>query len=186
MAIGPVQLLVLGFPSTEATGEIAAEFQRLREHDMVRVIDALVVMKDADGEATAMQASQLTPDEQVEFGTYVGALIGLGVGGEEGMEEGAAAGAVAAAEGGFEVFDEEEAWDVMEQIPERLGRGADPHRAHLGDPAPRRRGARGRFPDLGRLHPRPGSGRHGPHRGGGGRGARVDGVSLVGPAAAST
>ena len=81
------------------------------------MIDALVVMKDADGEAAAMQVSQLTPDEQVEFGTYVGALIGLGAGGEEGMEEGAVAGAVAAAEGGFEVFDEEEAWDVMAEIP---------------------------------------------------------------------
>jgi uncharacterized membrane protein len=117
MAIGPVQLLVLGFPSTEATGEIAAEFQRLRDLDLIRVVDALLVMKDEDGNAVAAQTSQLTADEQVEFGAVVGALIGLGIGGEEGMEEGAEAGAEAAAEGGFEVFDEQEAWDVIEDIP---------------------------------------------------------------------
>jgi uncharacterized membrane protein len=81
------------------------------------VIDALAVMKDDDGDVAVLRASQLTPDEQVEYGTYVGALIGLGLGGEEGMEEGAEAGAEAAEEGGFEVFDDEEAWDVIEEIP---------------------------------------------------------------------
>ena len=46
----------------------------------------------------------------------MGALIGLGIEGEEGMEVGAALGAEAGAEG-FEVFDEAEAWDVLEDIP---------------------------------------------------------------------
>src|SRR5204863_2258544 len=41
MAIGPVQLLVLGFEKPEFSGEIVAELQRLRDSDMVRVIDAL-------------------------------------------------------------------------------------------------------------------------------------------------
>ena len=50
MAIGPVQLLVLGFTHPEFHGEIAAELERLRESDTVRVIDALAVHKDADGE----------------------------------------------------------------------------------------------------------------------------------------
>ena len=117
MTIGPVQLLVLGFPRPEAHGEIADELQRLRDNDMVRVIDALVVVKDENGDAAALQASQLTPDEAVEYGATVGGLIGLGAGGEEGMEEGMMAGAEAAAEGGFQVFDEEEAWDVLSEIP---------------------------------------------------------------------
>lgn len=117
MTIGPVQLLVLGFPKPDAHGQIAAELQRLRGNEMIRVIDALAVMKDEDGDVAVLRTSQLTPDEQVEYGTYVGALIGLGIGGEEGMEEGAEAGAMAAEEGGFEVFDEEEAWDVIGEIP---------------------------------------------------------------------
>ena len=50
MAIGPVQLIVLGFEHPEFHGEIIAELERLRESDTVRVIDALAVHKDADGE----------------------------------------------------------------------------------------------------------------------------------------
>jgi uncharacterized membrane protein len=117
MTIGPVQLLVLGFPEPEAHGEIAAELQRLRDNDMIRVIDALAVAKDDAGDVAVLRASQLTADEQVEFGTYVGALIGLGLDGEEGMEEGAMAGAAAAEEGGFEAFSDDETWDVIEEIP---------------------------------------------------------------------
>jgi len=49
MAIGPVQLIVLGFRQPDFHGEIIAELERLRESDMVRVIDALVVYKDPDG-----------------------------------------------------------------------------------------------------------------------------------------
>src|SRR5712691_7786721 len=50
MAIGPVQLIVLGFRHPNFHGEIIAELERLRESDTVRVIDSLVVYKDADGE----------------------------------------------------------------------------------------------------------------------------------------
>ena len=50
MAIGPVQLIVLGFNHPDFHGEIIKELERLRESDTVRVIDALAVHKDADGE----------------------------------------------------------------------------------------------------------------------------------------
>ena len=63
MAIGPVQMLVLGFAEPEFTGKIAAELDRLREHEFVRIIDALVVSKDDDGDVTAMQVSDLTTAE---------------------------------------------------------------------------------------------------------------------------
>ena len=116
MAIGPVQLLVLGFEKPDFQGEIIAELQRLRENDMVRVIDALAVYKDAEGEAAAVKMSQLSEEEAEEFGAVVGGLIGLGMGGEEGMEAGVVAGAEAAS-GGVDVFSEEEAWDVLSDIP---------------------------------------------------------------------
>jgi uncharacterized membrane protein len=116
VAIGPVQLIVLGFQHPEFHGEIIAELERLRESDTVRVIDALAVHKDADGEIEVQHLSNLTKDEAIELGSKVGALIGLGIEGEEGMEAGALAGAEAAAEG-VQVFDDEEAWDVLEEIP---------------------------------------------------------------------
>lgn len=116
MAIGPVQLVVLGFNHPNFHGEIIEELERLREADAIRVIDALAVHKDAQGEMEVAHLSNLTTDEAVELGTKIGALIGLGIEGEEGIEAGAEAGAEAAAEG-FDVFDNEEAWDVLEDIP---------------------------------------------------------------------
>jgi uncharacterized membrane protein len=116
MAIGPVQLIVLGFREPDFHGEIIAELERLRESDTVRVIDSLVVYKDAEGELEVEHLSNLSADEAIELGTKIGALIGLGIEGEEGMEAGAVAGAEAAAEG-IQAFSEEDAWDVLEDIP---------------------------------------------------------------------
>jgi hypothetical protein len=48
MAVGPVQLIVLGFEHPEFHGEIIAELERLRASDTVRVIDSLAVYKDSD------------------------------------------------------------------------------------------------------------------------------------------
>jgi uncharacterized membrane protein len=116
MAIGPVQLIVLGFAHPDFHGEIIAELERLRESDTVRVIDALAVYKDAAGEIEVEHLSNLTQDEAIELGSKVGALVGLGIDGEEGAAEGALAGAEAGAEG-ITVFDEDAEWDVIEDIP---------------------------------------------------------------------
>jgi uncharacterized membrane protein len=116
MAIGPVQLIVLGFEHPEFHGEIIAELERLKESDTVRVIDALAVHKDADGEIEVAHLSNLSKDEAIELGSKVGALVGLGIEGEEGMYAGAKAGAEAAADG-VSVFSDDDAWDVIEEIP---------------------------------------------------------------------
>ena len=117
MAVGPVQLVVLGFEQPQFHGEIIAELERLRESDTVRVIDSIVVYKDADGELEVEHLSNLTEDQAIELGSTIGALIGLGIEGEEGMEAGAVAGAEAAAEGGVHPLSDGDAWDVLEDIP---------------------------------------------------------------------
>jgi uncharacterized membrane protein len=118
MAIGPVQLIVLGFKHPDFHGEIIEELERLRASDAIRVIDSLAVYKDADGELEVEHLSNLSEDEAIELGTKIGALIGLGIDGEEGAEAGAIAGAEqTAAEGGVKVFTEQEGWDVLEDIP---------------------------------------------------------------------
>ena len=116
MAIGPVQLVVLGFPHPDFHGEIIAELERLRETDTVRVIDSLVVYKDQDGALEVEHLSNLSQDEAVELGSKVGALIGLGIEGEQGLEQGAAAGAAAVSDG-VQAFSDADAWDVIEDIP---------------------------------------------------------------------
>ena len=60
MAIGPVQLIVLGFSHPNFHGEVIAELERLHENGMVRVIDSLAVYKDADGDLEVEHLSNLT------------------------------------------------------------------------------------------------------------------------------
>jgi uncharacterized membrane protein len=116
MAIGPVQLIVLGFSHPDFHGEIIEEIERLRESNTVRVIDSLAVHKDADGEITIAHLSNLSKEEAIELGSKIGALLGFGIEGEEGLEAGAIVGAEAA-EDGIEVFSDDEAWDILEEIP---------------------------------------------------------------------
>ncbi len=125
MAIGPVQLIVLGFDHPEFHGEIIAELERLRESDTVRVIDSLAVYKDAAGEVEVEHLSNLSEAEARELGSKVGALVGLSIEGDEGVEAGAIAGAEAA-EDGINVFSEEQAWDVLGDIPNDSAAAATP------------------------------------------------------------
>src|SRR4051812_10144444 len=117
MSIGPVQLISLGFNQPDFHGEVIAELERLRKLDAIRVIDSLAVYKNADGEVEVEHLSNLTSGEAVELGSKVAALIGLGIAGEEGAEAGAEIGAEAAARDGVKVFSDQDAWDVVAEIP---------------------------------------------------------------------
>jgi len=118
MAIGPVQLIVLGFNHPNFHGEIIAELERLRQSDTVRVIDALAVYKDAQGDIEVEHLSNLSTEEAVELGSKIGALVGLGIEGEAGMQAGAVAGAEAAERDGVQMFSDADTWDVLADIPE--------------------------------------------------------------------
>src|SRR5206468_3366679 len=106
-----------GFEHPNFHGEIIANLESLHEAGAVRVIDSLVVHKDASGELEVEHLSNLTRDEAIEVGSAVGALIGLGIEGEEGFEAGARAGAEIAAAEGVDVFGDAEEWDVLSDIP---------------------------------------------------------------------
>src|SRR3954454_10092104 len=118
MAIGPVQLIVLGFKEPNFQGEILAELERLRASDTVRVIDALVVYKDSEGGLEAEHLSNLTDQEVVELDSKVAALVGLGFEGEDGAAAGAELGAEAGARGeNLLAMSADSEWDVLEGIP---------------------------------------------------------------------
>jgi len=113
MPIGPVQLLVVSFDKPDFSGEILAELRRLRENEVIRLIDALAVQKNLDGSLTALQWSDLSIEEAEGLGATVGALLGLGVG-EDAVEAGAIAGMQAGSDG--HLIDESEMWDVADAI----------------------------------------------------------------------
>ena len=82
MTLGPVQLLVVAFDRPDFSGEVLAELERLRENDVVRVIDLLVVDKGADGVVRRFETT-----DGGAGGAVVGALIGL----DDGEDGGSAA-----------------------------------------------------------------------------------------------
>jgi hypothetical protein len=56
--IGPVQVLVVGFDQPTFSGEVLAEFTRLREAGLVRLLDVLLVSRSEDGTLETLD----TPD----------------------------------------------------------------------------------------------------------------------------
>ena len=69
--LGPVDYLVVEFPAGESnfTGEMAKELVALVDSGTIRLIDVLVLTKDADGSVDAMELSDienLGPLQQVE------------------------------------------------------------------------------------------------------------------------
>ena len=98
MEIGPLQLLVVGFVDPKLDGSILDQLIAASDSGTIRVVDALGVYKGEDGSLLAAHVSDLTEDEAVTYGAWVGALIGLGAGGREGAEWGALVGGMAAAE----------------------------------------------------------------------------------------
>jgi hypothetical protein len=107
MPLGPVQLLVVGFDRPDFSGEVLAELERLRESDAVRVLDLLVIHKDADGVVRRLHRSDLSAGEAEGAGAVLGALIGLTDG----------AGATRVVGDGDQLPADEELWSLDEAIP---------------------------------------------------------------------
>ena len=104
MALGPVQLLLVGFDHPDLRDAIIDVLDRLRASDSVLVIDTLGVSKDAQGAIEVRQLCDQAP------GRLVGALVGLRFQREEGLE-------LAAVEAGVDRFSDDDGWDVLGDIP---------------------------------------------------------------------
>ncbi len=113
---GPIQLTVVGFDNDEIIGGLLDELDRVREFGIIRLIDFLFVAKDAEGNISALEVTDLTEEQRMEFGAVVGGLIGLGAAGAEGAVEGAVEGALAVAEHDFGLT-AEEIQEVADRIP---------------------------------------------------------------------
>ena len=59
MAVGPVDVYIIGFPGNKFTGRIAPAIMELVDNGTIRILDLLFVMKDADGAVTTLEVSDL-------------------------------------------------------------------------------------------------------------------------------
>jgi hypothetical protein len=62
MAVGPVDVYIIGFPGNKFSGRIAPAIMELVESRTIRVIDLLFLSKDADGVVTTLAASDIDED----------------------------------------------------------------------------------------------------------------------------
>jgi uncharacterized membrane protein len=65
MTLGPIEVVVLGFPGNRFTGEIRPRIVDLVERDIVTVIDALLITKDEDGTVGFLELEQLAGDPEL-------------------------------------------------------------------------------------------------------------------------
>ena len=62
MAVGPVDVYIIGFPGNKFSGRIAPAILELVENGTIRVLDLLFLSKDADGVVTRLEASDIGTD----------------------------------------------------------------------------------------------------------------------------
>ena len=98
MEIGPLQLLAIGFADPQLDGSILGALADASDAGHIKIVDMLGVYKDEEGNVLVAESTDLTEDEAMTYGAWVGALIGLGAGGSEGAEMGALVGAMNAAD----------------------------------------------------------------------------------------
>ena len=116
MTLGPVQIIAIGLENDKERGDVARELWTASDQGTIRVLDLLAIRKEQDGSIISLGATDLSPDERMEFGAVLGGLLGLGAAGEEGAEIGAVAGAEAFSERTFGLSDDD-IQDLARDIP---------------------------------------------------------------------
>jgi hypothetical protein len=75
--LGPVDWLVVEFPGSRFNGEIAPALDDLVERGIIRVLDVLVLKKDADGSLEAFELADLDESEIGQLRAYEAELAML-------------------------------------------------------------------------------------------------------------
>ena len=118
MSYGPIQMLVVGFDGNRFRGEIWPELERLKSQGVIRIVDLMLVRKDAAGAVTHMVASDLDWEEAAKFGETMGALAGFAREGLAGLEQGGLAGLAEMMDG--HLFDEEDVFRLEQLVPPNM------------------------------------------------------------------
>jgi len=76
--LGPLELLVIGFPGNQFNGEIAPELGKLVEAGTIRIVDLIFMSKDADGATQSFELAEIDDgDLQSAFNAVVASVDGL-------------------------------------------------------------------------------------------------------------
>jgi uncharacterized membrane protein len=72
-----VELLVVRFPGSRFTGEIVPALKELVEKDLIRVIDLVLVRKDASGRMTKLEIGDLDTDDYAALDPLIAEVDGF-------------------------------------------------------------------------------------------------------------
>jgi hypothetical protein len=89
MTIGPVDVVIIEFPGNKFTGELAPLLRELLEAGTIRVIDLVVVTKDADGNVASLEVAGIDDSLVAEFAA-LDVRLNTGLIGEDDIEDAAA------------------------------------------------------------------------------------------------
>ncbi len=67
MAIGPVDVYIIGFPGNQFTGRIAPALLELVDNGTLRILDLLFVIKDAEGVMASLRVGDLDAEHGASF-----------------------------------------------------------------------------------------------------------------------
>ena len=65
MALGPIEVLVVGFPGNQFNGRIVPEIQSLIDREIIAVVDGLLIKKDVNGDVTVVEFEESGIDQNV-------------------------------------------------------------------------------------------------------------------------
>jgi uncharacterized membrane protein len=77
MTYGPIDFLALEFKGNQFKGEIMPALLELVNKEIVRVIDLVIVQKDADGKVTMREMQQLEPSMVAIFDPLKAEITGI-------------------------------------------------------------------------------------------------------------
>jgi len=63
MSIGPVEYIAIAFPGNKFSGEIIPALKELQDSGTIRILDLVIITKDADGSVAAVEMSEASPEE---------------------------------------------------------------------------------------------------------------------------
>ena len=66
--VGPLQLLTVAFDGNHFKGEILPELERLKNEGLIRIVDLLLIRKDAAGAIATLTSSDLEWEEASTYG----------------------------------------------------------------------------------------------------------------------
>ncbi|MFV1991462.1 MAG: DUF6325 family protein, partial [Acidimicrobiales bacterium] len=77
MTLGPIELVVIGFPGTPSSGKIADAVQDLVDQSVITLVDGLIVAKADNGDVTIVEIEQADANWSIK---RLEALLGSGDG----------------------------------------------------------------------------------------------------------